>query len=72
MKKEIFYGTILKKQKTGDSMAKKNILFVTSEAVPFVKTGGLADVAGTLPEYFNKNKLILLPWQIKEAMEESM
>ncbi len=27
-----------------------NILFVVSEAVPFAKTGGLADVAGALPE----------------------
>ena len=32
----------------------KNILFVASEAVPFIKTGGLADVAGTLPKCFNK------------------
>ena len=32
----------------------KKILFVTSEAVPFIKTGGLADVAGSLPKYFDK------------------
>lgn len=32
----------------------KKILFVASEAVPFIKTGGLADVAGTLPKYFDK------------------
>ncbi len=31
----------------GDSMMK--ILYATSEAVPFCKTGGLADVAGSLP-----------------------
>ncbi len=37
-------------------MAKEKILFVTSEAVPFIKTGGLADVAGTLPKYFDKEK----------------
>lgn len=34
----------------------KNILFIASEAVPFIKTGGLADVAGTLPKYFDKEK----------------
>ena len=33
---------------------KKNVLFVSSEAVPFIKTGGLADVAGSLPKYFDK------------------
>ena len=35
---------------------KKNILFVASEAVPFIKTGGLADVAGSLPKYFDKEQ----------------
>ena len=34
----------------------KNILFVASECVPFVKTGGLADVVGSLPKYFNKKE----------------
>ena len=32
----------------------KRILFATSEAVPFIKTGGLADVAGSLPKCFDK------------------
>lgn len=34
----------------------KKILFVSSESVPFIKTGGLADVAGSLPKYFDKKK----------------
>ena len=32
----------------------KNILYAASEAVPFIKTGGLADVAGALPKCFDK------------------
>ena len=34
----------------------KKILFVASESVPFIKTGGLADVVGSLPKYFDKEK----------------
>lgn len=34
----------------------KKILFAASEAVPFCKTGGLADVVGSLPKYFDKKK----------------
>ena len=32
----------------------KNILMLASEAAPFIKTGGLADVAGSLPKYMDK------------------
>ena len=32
----------------------KKILFVTSECVPFVKTGGLGDVVGALPKVLNQ------------------
>ena len=42
----------------------KNVLFITSEAVPFIKTGGLADVAGSLPKYFDREKYdvrVILP-----------
>ena len=34
----------------------KKIAYVASECVPFVKTGGLADVVGTLPKKFNRNE----------------
>lgn len=38
----------------------KKILFAASECVPFVKTGGLADVCGALPKIFDKNE-----WDIR-------
>lgn len=34
----------------------KQVLFVASECVPFIKTGGLADVCGALPKEFDKSK----------------
>ena len=42
----------------------KKILFVASEGVPFIKTGGLADVVGSLPKCFNKENYdvrVILP-----------
>ena len=34
----------------------KKVLFVASESTPFIKTGGLADVVGSLPKCFDKEK----------------
>ncbi|MBP3677971.1 MAG: glycogen/starch synthase, partial [Agathobacter sp.] len=42
----------------------KQILMVSSEAVPYIKTGGLADVVGSLPRYLNKEEYdvrVILP-----------
>ena len=38
----------------------RKILFAASECVPFIKTGGLADVCGALPKEFDKNE-----WDIR-------
>jgi len=37
-----------------------NILFIASEAVPFAKTGGLADVAGILPQVMASSETVSL------------
>ncbi len=42
----------------------KKILMVSSEAVPYIKTGGLADVAGSLPRYIKREEYdvrVILP-----------
>ena len=51
----------------------KKILFVASEGVPFIKTGGLADVVGSLPKYFDKRYFdarVILPKYM--CMKEEM
>lgn len=42
----------------------KKVLFAASESVPFIKTGGLADVVGSLPKNFDKEEFdvrVMLP-----------
>ncbi|WWR18197.1 glycogen synthase GlgA [Lachnospiraceae bacterium JLR.KK009] len=41
----------------------RKILFAASECVPFIKTGGLADVCGALPKEFDKND-----WDIRVVL----
>lgn len=55
----------------------KNILFVASESVPFIKTGGLADVVGSLPKSLDKKQYdvrIIIPKYgcMKQAMKEKL
>ena len=57
---------------------RKKILFVASECVPFIKTGGLADVVGSLPkdidpEYYDVRVMIpkysCMKQEVKDQME---
>ncbi|MCP1770157.1 MULTISPECIES: glycogen synthase GlgA [Streptococcus] len=51
-------------------MSKKSILFVASEGLPFIKTGGLADVIGSLPKELVKQGMdvrVVLPLYLKIA-----
>lgn len=55
----------------------KNILFVASEGVPFIKTGGLADVVGSLPkcidkEYFDVRVILPKYLCMSEQMKSKM
>ncbi len=56
----------------------KNILLIASEAVPFIKTGGLADVVGSLPKCFDKEyydvrvmipKYLCIPEKFRSQMQ---
>ena len=55
----------------------KKILFVASEGVPFIKTGGLADVVGSLPkcidkQYFDVRVVIPKYACIRQEMKDKM
>ena len=55
----------------------KNILFIASEGVPFIKTGGLADVVGSLPKnidrrYFDVRVILPLYKCISQQMKDRM
>lgn len=48
----------------------KSVLFVASEGLPFIKSGGLADVVGSLPEILNNkgnDVRVVLPLYLKIA-----
>ena len=52
-------------------MTKKSVLFVASEGLPFIKTGGLADVIGSLPKELVRQGLdvrVVLPLYLKMAI----
>lgn len=55
----------------------KRILFVASEGVPFIKTGGLADVVGSLPkcidrQYFDVRVILPKYTCMKQEMKDRM
>ena len=56
----------------------KKVLFAASECVPFIKTGGLADVMGSLPKEYDKDeidcrvvlpKYLCIPQKYRDQME---
>ena len=55
----------------------KKILFAASEGVPFIKTGGLADVVGALPKGIDKEldeiRVIMRKYMCrKQAVKDKM
>ena len=56
----------------------KKVLFAASECVPFIKTGGLADVCGAMPKWFDKEnwdiRVVIpnytcIPWSYRSQFE---
>ncbi len=55
----------------------KRVLFAASECVPFLKTGGLADVVGALPKYMDKENYevrVVMPYykSIADKLKENI
>ena len=55
------------------------VMYVASEATPFIKSGGLADVIGSLPKetakkvgYRKKGNLLIIKIKSKEAFENDI
>ena len=62
---------------SGGGIVMKKILFAASEGVPFIKTGGLADVVGSLPKCIDKNYFdvrVIIPKYacMKQEMKDKM
>ena len=51
-----------------------NILFLTSEAVPFAKTGGLGDVSGVLPKVLAESAMVslMMPDYMTENIKKTL
>ncbi len=78
MKLCLNWGSAQLKHSSVEVYQMKRILFAASECVPFVKTGGLADVVGALPKYVNKDEFDIrvvipnyraIPQKYKEKMQ---
>jgi starch synthase len=73
------YGRItdflVQRRRNGDNRMKMSrILMVAGEAMPFIKTGGLADVLGALPAALRERGeqvAVVLPWYRKSVVEDS-
>lgn len=80
--KEIIQNAILPQKEHAEEQTKaddnvKKILFVTSEALPLIKTGGLGEVAGALPKALNElgcDARVMLPLyaDIPETFKKNM
>jgi starch synthase len=64
-KKKSFLKPKGKKEPSAGEKKQLNVVWITSEAAPFAKTGGLADVSASLPEALakkNMNVCVIMPY----------